>query len=194
MTDELPSGGSRSPRRWPPTDDELAEHALRIALRTATAILGSRERASDVAQDVAIDVLRGINGLRNPETLDVWIHRIAVRHTMKALKRDRRRGTREMSLVDLPEALEPATIDSPSGRAERRESAREIVESLALLPDKQRTALVLRYVHDLSHEQIADAMGVRPGTAGALISRGRSALRQQAALGDTQREVEAHHE
>ena len=55
-------------------------------------------------------------------------------------------------------------------------------DAISLLPPKQRMALVLRYVHDLSHEQVAAAMGIRPGTASALISRGTAALRTMDAL------------
>ena len=49
---------------------------------------------------------------------------------------------------------------------------------LAKLPVKQQFALVLRYVHDLSDEEIAAALGCRPGTVHALLSRGRVALRR----------------
>jgi RNA polymerase sigma-70 factor (ECF subfamily) len=50
------------------------------------------------------------------------------------------------------------------------------------VPPKQRVALVLRYVHDLSDVQIAGALGCRVGTAHALLSRGRAALRHDATL------------
>jgi RNA polymerase sigma-70 factor (ECF subfamily) len=56
--------------------------------------------------------------------------------------------------------------------------------ALADLPERQRIALALRYVHDLSEEEVAEALGCRPGTAASLLSRGRELLRQSAALAD----------
>ncbi len=166
----------------PDAADRLAERALRIALGTATAMLGSREHASDVAQDTAVEVLRGAQSVRNPDTLDAWIHRIAVRQTMRLIRRNRVRAQREVRLQDVSPAIEPADLRLPHDAAERRELVEALKGAIDLLPAKQRMALVLRYVHDLSLEQIADAMGIRPGTAGSLVSRGRAALRTIQAL------------
>lgn len=160
----------------PDAADRLAERALRIALGTALAMLNNREHASDVAQDTAVEVLRGAQGVRNPDTLDAWIHRIAVRQTMRLIRRNRGRAQREIPLQELSQTLEPTDWELPHDAAERRELVEALKSAIDLLPAKQRMAVVLRYVHDLSHEQIAEAMGVRPGTAGSLVSRGRAAL------------------
>jgi RNA polymerase sigma factor (sigma-70 family) len=160
--------------------EELARRACRLALRTAAAVLGSREDAADVAQDVAVDVLRSIHRLREPRAFDAWVHRIAVRRTMQAARR--RRATR---VAEVPLGLVGAT-DEPSGEdpiagVERR---RALAAPLAELPPKQRLALALRYVHDLSEAQIAEVLGCRPGTAASLLSRGRATLRRHPGLAD----------
>lgn len=162
--------------------EQLAARALRIALRTAAAMLANRGLVDDIAQDVATQVLRGAHRIRQPDQLDAWIRRVAVRETMRVVRRTRRRAQREVPLDDLPAAFDVATGIAPDHAAERRELKESLRGALALLPEKQRMALVLRYVHDLTHDQIADAMGIRPGTAGALISRGRAALRSMEAL------------
>src|SRR6478735_7647748 len=74
----------------PEAAEALARRALRLALRTAAALLESREEASDIAQDVAVDALRSLGKLRDPDAFDAWVHRITVRHTMRRLKRRRR--------------------------------------------------------------------------------------------------------
>ena len=134
----------------------------------------------DIAQDTAIEVLRGAKNIRQPQTLDAWIHRIAVRQTMRLIRRHR--TSREVALADLPELFEPHAGNSPHDEASRRELAAALNDAISLLPRKQRMALVLRYIHDLSHERVAEAMGIRPGTASALISRGTAALRTMDAL------------
>lgn len=129
-----------------------------------------------MAQDVAVDVLRSLGRLRDPEAFDAWVHRIAVRHAGRALGHRRRRAQREVALESLSGSDEPGEgrRDLDGVLATRQELQR----GLAMLPVKQQFALVLRYVHDLSDEDIAAALGCRPGTVHALLSRGRMALRR----------------
>jgi RNA polymerase sigma factor (sigma-70 family) len=163
--------------------EELARRATRLALRTSAAILESREEAGDVAQDVAIDVLRSLDKLRDPSAFDAWVHRITVRHALRRLKR--RSGARrtETPLALLLESDEPAAregLDRNTVLAARH----ALAAALAELPAKQRLALALRYVHDLSDAQIADALGCRTGTVHALLSRGRQKLRHDPQLAE----------
>ncbi len=57
-----------------------------------------------------------------------------------------------------------------------------MAERLAALPRRQRAAVVLRYVHDLSDEDIAAILRCRTGTVHALLSRARAALRDDPAV------------
>jgi RNA polymerase sigma-70 factor (ECF subfamily) len=165
-------GGEHAASDW------LARRTLTIALRTATAVTGSREQAADIAQDVAVQALRGVGRLNDPERFDVWVHRITVRTTMRAIRGKRRRGTVEEPLAD---DLEPVGEHGAFEQVAERAAMRR---ALADLPERQRIALALRYVHGLSEEEVAEALGCRPGTAASLLSRGRELLRQSAALAD----------
>jgi RNA polymerase sigma-70 factor (ECF subfamily) len=156
--------------------EPLARRALRLSLRTASALVPSREDAADIAQEVAIDALRSLGALRDPEAFDAWVHRITVRHVMRRLKKERRRRKIEAPLALLDEAGLRGAI--PDGDIDSRLAARHaLVGALSRLPARQRMALALRYVHDLSDAQIAAALGCRVGTVHALLSRGRRSLR-----------------
>lgn len=169
----------------PGATEELARRALRVSLRTVTAMLGDRDLAADVAQDAAIDVVRGAHRIRDPATLDAWIHRIAVRHAMRAVKRARHRQSVERPLDEITPVVEAGGLGDTTHRiVERRELAATVRAALTTLPPKQRMALALRYVHDMSYEQIADAMGERVSNVGVLISRGKAALGAIDALRD----------
>jgi RNA polymerase sigma-70 factor (ECF subfamily) len=158
--------------------DWLARRACRLALRTSGAILRSREQAGDVAQDVAVDVLRSLVRLRDPEAFDAWVHRITVRHALRALGRRQGRERAETTLEALGGAASADARDLDLVLA-----ARDALSSgLSKLPAKQRLALALRYVHDRSDEEIAAALGCRPGSVHALLSRGRAALRNDQSL------------
>jgi DNA-directed RNA polymerase specialized sigma24 family protein len=61
------------------TDDRVARCALQVARRTALGVLGDREAADDVAQDVAITAVRRAGSLRDPAALDAWLHRTTLR-------------------------------------------------------------------------------------------------------------------
>jgi len=102
----------------------------------------------------------------------------------------RRQSSRqaETPLELLSEANEPAA--SAGHDREAVLAARDaLADALRELPPKQRIALALRYVHDLSDEQIAAALGCRRGTVHALLSRGRDALRRDAQLSELAHDI-----
>jgi RNA polymerase sigma-70 factor (ECF subfamily) len=167
--------------------EQAARQALTVALRTALPILGSRDEASDVAQDVATEVLRSLRRLRDPDAFDAWVYRITVRHTMRAVRR------RTARLVEIPLALSVEADDVALDGVDRDlviAARGALGQALATLPMRQRVALVLRYVHDLSDREIAAALGCRRGTANALLSRGRASLREIPALKEIARQME----
>ncbi len=181
------SSSAEGVRRWrsgdPSASEELARSAMRLALRTAAALLESREEAADIAQEVAIDVLGSLDKLRDPEAFDAWVHRITVRRTLRRLKLRRRSGATETPLALLDGSNQPPApegLDRDTVLAARS----ALVTAFAELPPKQRLALALRYVHDLSDAEIAAALGCRTGTVHALLSRGRRALRQDKQLAE----------
>jgi RNA polymerase sigma factor (sigma-70 family) len=156
--------------------EPLARRALRLSLRTASALMRSREDSADVAQEVAVDVLRSLGKLRDPEAFDAWVHRITVRHAMRRLKREQATRKTETPLALLDE--ESLRGETPLSDIDSTLAARHaLVEALSRLPAKQRIALALRYVHDLPDAEIAAALGCRVGTVHALLSRGRKSLR-----------------
>ncbi|WCB92570.1 ECF RNA polymerase sigma factor SigE [Baekduia alba] len=150
--------------------DELALRALTVARRTALGVLGDREAAADVAQEVALQVVMRRGALRDPDALDAWVHRIAVRAALREAGKARRRRAAEEARVALRGGVPP---DDDPGDA-------DLAVALAVLdglPPRQRAALTLRYLHDLPDAAIARALRCRPGTVRSLLSRGRDAVR-----------------
>ncbi len=148
--------------------EALMERALTLALRTAAAVLRDREAARDLAQDVGVEVIRGVGRLRDGSQFDAWVHRITVRLTMRSISR--RRVEVCLDTVEEPQAIEslPEAVlaDGAAIRA-----------AIARLPERQQVAIVLRYVHGLSSEEASAALGCRAGTVDSLLSRARTALR-----------------
>jgi RNA polymerase sigma factor (sigma-70 family) len=181
VTDQIPDEVQRFRAGDPTAADVLARRACSLALRTAAVILHSREEAADVAQDVAVDVLRSLPKLQYPDAFDAWVHRITVRHALRLLRRRRAARAVETPLALIAEADEPLAPDGPD-LAVLLATRSTLSAALAKLPPRQRLALALRYVHDLSDAEIAAALGCRIGTAHSLLSRGRAGLRHNPTL------------
>jgi RNA polymerase sigma-70 factor, ECF subfamily len=173
----------RDARRGDPAAlDRLARYALRLSLRTAAATLGSREDAADVAQDVAVEALRELHKLRDPERFDAWLYRITARRALHLLQSQRRR--RERTLDALGEDEQPIFRLNEDELTEQWSATPRMRDALAQLPPRQRLALALRYVAGLTDGEIAVVLGCRRGTAGSLLSRGREALQSNPLLSE----------
>jgi RNA polymerase sigma factor (sigma-70 family) len=138
---------------------------LAVAQRAALGVLRDREAAADVAQEVAVQVLTRRGGLRDPDALYAWVRTIAIRAALREAGRSRRRRFAEEAHAAL----------RPPGPA-----LDDLGHALALLdglPPRQRAALTLRYVHDLTDPEIARILRCRPATVRSLLSRGRDAVR-----------------
>jgi len=147
----------------PPTtaNERLVVRALTIGRRTALGVLGDREAAADVAQEVALIALQKADSIRD---LDPWLHKVAVRRALKEARRNRDRRDAEARAHIPPPPEDPLS---------------DALSLLDGLPPRQRAALTLRYVHDLPDAAIAKALGCRTGTVRSLLSRGREALRSE---------------
>ncbi len=158
--------------------EALVRRALGLSLQTASAVVGRRDAAADIAQDVGVEVLRGLGRLRDPASFDAWVHRITARRAIRAARARRLLGRRESALESLgPDDQRLSVEDAP-----RPSFDPALRAALLELPQRQRLAVVLRYVHDLTEEGVADALGCATGTAASLLSRARAQLRRSPGL------------
>lgn len=143
---------------------------------TARLILRHPDRAEDAVQDTLVEAWRDIRGLRDPDRLDAWLHRLLVRACHRHARRDIRRGVAEISVPVLGDRQLRATdvaYDAAQSLADRD----EIERGFRRLTDDQRTLLALIYYADLSLADASLAMGVRIGTTKSRHHRALAALR-----------------
>jgi RNA polymerase sigma-70 factor (ECF subfamily) len=167
--------------------DQIFEQYRSMVFNLTFRILGDREEALDVSQEVFLTIYRKIRDFRGESALKTWVYRIAVNRASNRCRwwnRLRRRGT--VSLDDhlgrlgdknLLEKLGSAGA-SPEETLLAREKAAEIARSLLLLPLQQRVAVVMRDVEGMSYEEIAESMEVSLGTVKSRIARGREFLKR----------------
>lgn len=136
--------------------------------RVATTVTGRVETAREAVQDGFALALARRDDYRGEGSLEGWVARIVLR---AALDVRRRSGPDPAVLDDLRSGTELWAPELPhSDRDPALEAA------LQALPPRQRQVLFLRYYADLTHAQVAETLGISPGTASASLHQARTAL------------------
>jgi RNA polymerase sigma-70 factor, ECF subfamily len=168
--------------------EEIFERYNSMVFGLVLHILGDREEALDVSQEVFLIIYRKLNTFRGDSSLKTWIYCIAANRAANRFRwwnRIRRRGT-----VSLEEHLakSPNTelvcnlssaIRSPEEALLLQEERAKIEHMLLELPLQQRIAVIMRDIEGLSYEDIAESMKVSLGTVKSRIARGREMLKRR---------------
>jgi RNA polymerase sigma-70 factor, ECF subfamily len=132
----------------------------------------SRDDVEDVEQDVWLTVIRRIGQLRSPEAFTIWLYQIA---RSKALNRlADRRMTLSLDEENVPEEV----ADAQEHEFSASDAAR-IHEGLKQLSPIHQEVLVLRFMENLSYEQIAEVVRCGTGTVRSRLHYAKRALLQQ---------------
>jgi RNA polymerase sigma-70 factor, ECF subfamily len=160
----------------------VAEHQ-RMVFTLSLHLLGDRDEALDLSQEVFLRVFRTLSSFRGQSALRTWIYRIVINQARNRQRWWRRRH--RASQVSLDEHLQqcgelasPATV-LPDRALASKETAERIWRALEHLPFDQRTALILREIDGLRYEEIAFSLGVAVGTVKSRLTRARQALRAE---------------
>ena len=133
-------------------------------------LTGTREEAEDLAQEVFMRLYR--RRVRHDDNLAGWLYRVATNLGYNALRANHRRANRER--------LAGATADSPpipGDEVERVERRSRVRAALARLKPREAKLLALREM-GMSYRELADIIGVAPGSVGTLLARAQRAFRE----------------
>ena len=137
-------------------------------------LLGSREDAEDVLQEVFSAAFNAILDDDRPINVRPWLYRIARNRSLNHLRRIQAVGVDSMDIHLFEHGA--TTAD----KVHEREEFRMLVGDIQCLPETQRTALVLREMDALSYEQIAEAMETTVPSVKSLLVRARVSLAEAA--------------
>ena len=139
--------------------DDLYRAEYRPMVRLARGLVDTTERAEEIVQDAFAKVYERWSRLDEPGG---YLRTAVVNGARSELrKREVRRR------IGLTRRAWPPPAEQDY-----------LIDALEALPPNQKTALVLRFYGDMSEKEIAEAMGVRPGTVKSATSRGLAALRK----------------
>lgn len=151
---------------------ELTQRLAPRVLSLATRVLGSRAEAEDVTQEAMIRLWKIAPEWRSGEArVTTWLYRVGMNLCIDH-KRKARGG--HVDLDAIPEPPDPAT-----GAAEAlQEGARRdaLQEALMTLPERQRQAVVLRHIEELTNPEIAGIMDISVEAVESLTARGKRTL------------------
>jgi len=160
--------------------DLVAEHQ-RMVVQLAINLLGDRDEALDLSQEVFLRVFRTIHGFRGQSSLRTWIYRIAVNQARNRHRFWSRRHRADQVSLDEHVAAHGEFLSggesTPDQVLAQKELAGRLQHALDSLPFDQRTAIVLREIDGLSYEEIAYSLGIAIGTVKSRLTRARHALR-----------------
>jgi RNA polymerase sigma-70 factor (ECF subfamily) len=143
-------------------------------------VIGREEDARDVAQETFLRAFRALPGFKGQAKFSSWLYRIALN-----LCRDWIRRQRRAPVVQMPEGVDPSEFAAETEPAEsiedlvaRRELSDIVEEAMKILPEEQRTAIVLKEYHGLTFQEIADLQSVPLSTVKTRLYQGLSVLRR----------------
>ena len=145
--------------------------------------IGREEDARDVCQETFLRAYRGLAGFRGQAKFSSWLYRIALNLCRDWMRRERRtrvvQAPEDVDVMDLAAARGPS--ESIEDRVARHDLTRAVERAMALLPDEQRTAIVLKEYHGLTFQEIADLAGCPLSTVKTRLYQGLTVLRRELA-------------
>ena len=155
-----------------PAFEAIVERYGRALMRYVSRLLPP-ERAEDVVQQAFVKAYEAMHRDAAELNLRPWLYRIAHNGALNAL-RDRALGHAE-----LDERIDG--VERPDQALERATGLRELVVAVQALPERQRSAILLRELEGRSYGEIAASLGVTDGAVRQLLNRARNSLRAAAA-------------
>jgi RNA polymerase sigma-70 factor (ECF subfamily) len=170
--------------------DELAFQEVVRRYRTPITnfvyrMLNDYDTAVDLAQETFVRVYSALGRYEANYSFSTFIYRIASNLAISEIRKRKRRRVVSMFSMFTGDDGEPVELDPPDERpladsdllsAERK---RVVSKAIASLPEKYRTALILRDIEDHSYEEIATILSLSEGTVKSRINRARNLLREK---------------
>jgi RNA polymerase sigma-70 factor, ECF subfamily len=135
--------------------------------RMAYTYVKNEEDALEIFQQTVLQAIESVHQVKEPAYFSTWITKICINKSLKLLKKKKK-------LVVMDEIEERRTASASVDIAQQL----DVANALGLLPDKYKTALMLRFYQDFTVRQIADVLECPEGTVKTLIHRGLALLKK----------------
>jgi RNA polymerase sigma-70 factor, ECF subfamily len=159
---------------------DLYDRYRQLVFRTALAITGDYEEASDLLQDVFLRLYRFADKIDIKRPIQPWLYRMTTNLSYTWVKRDRRW---KKPLENLADWLTGSNKNLTYETVEKLDDWDHLQHAVASLPISQRVVVVLYYLNDLSLSEIGEILDVPIGTVKSRLHYGRQALKKELGFG-----------
>ena len=156
-------------------ESQLLRYIKRVAFTTD-------EEAADILQEAFIKIWRNLHAIDQSLKLSSWLYRIVHNEAVSFLRKkrsfgkDRRVAWDEQRFADIPD-------DTVPGAAEELENRAQLTyRTLMQLPELYKEVLILKFMENMSYEEISDILKIPEGTVATRISRAKKAFQKIAGL------------
>ena len=160
----------------------LVERYSAVVIKTLYYLIGDRDEAEDLAQEVFIRAFRGIGSFKGTASFRTWLYRIVhnVGASHFAYRKAKKRSARLVSIDSMEHADIAAGAEcGPADRLMSGELREAIEEAVQALPADMREFVVLRDIEERPYEEICEIVGAPLGTVKSRIHRARLLLRDR---------------
>ncbi len=160
------------------------KYVYNAACRTLTSCGYPINAAEDLAQDSFIKAWRALHTFRGECSFTTWLYRITTNTARDYIRHNNRRKISSLTGSedegDAGEIDVPVTSGDtlPEDALEKKELIKAVRRGIESLPDDQRKILVMRDIHNLPYQTIADKLGLELGTVKSRLNRARQNLKQ----------------
>ena len=144
-------------------------------------VIGREEDARDVAQETFLRAFRALKGFKGQAKFSSWLYRITLNLCRDWIRREKRtplaQAPEGIDLVEL--AGEETPADSIEDLLARKQLGLAVSKAMALLPEEQRTAIILKEYHGLTFQEIAELLDCPLSTVKTRLYQGLSVVRKQ---------------
>ena len=165
---------------------KLVSHYENAIFNVVFRMIGHREDARDVTQEVFVKAFQKIRSFEGRSSFATWLYSIAVNRSLSERRRLAARSHRsevQMSALDNNEADSPYDPQgdgpAPDARLSSDETRRQIEQAVAGLDDDHRAVVVLRDIEGLDYASIGKVVGCSKGTVRSRLHRARVELREK---------------
>ena len=151
-------------------------------------MVGDYDIAIDLCQETFLRVYKNISRYSNIYQFSTWIYRIATNLAIDEMRFRKRRGQVFYNNVwaatnrgedDGPELEISDVREGPGEEILRKESSQVLSDAIRSLPEKYRTAFILKEVQELQYEEVARVLGCSAGTIKSRLHRARELLQRK---------------
>jgi RNA polymerase sigma-70 factor (ECF subfamily) len=161
---------------------ELVERYSAVVTKTLYYLVGDRDEADDLAQEVFIRAYRGLRTFKGTASFRTWLYRIVhnVGASHFAYRKAKKRNARLTSIDALEQGdVAAASTCEPADRLVSGELKDAIEEAIQALPADMRAFVILRDIEERPYEEISEIVGAPLGTVKSRIHRARLLLRDR---------------